>query len=76
MIEKRIAVIGTPGKWSTEVLADHLQRLTGFRCVVDMAEVVLELASGLRGMDGDTLREKIMRTLYAGMRVNPPPLEH
>ena len=46
MIEKRIAVIGTPGKWSTEVLADHLQRLTGFRCVVDMAEVVLELASG------------------------------
>lgn len=38
--------------------------------------VVLELASGLRGMDGDTLREKIMRTLYAGMRVNPPSLEH
>ncbi|MAC15891.1 MAG: TetR family transcriptional regulator [Alcanivorax sp.] len=38
--------------------------------------VVLELASGLRGMDGDTLREKIMRTLYAGMRVNPPTLEH
>ena len=32
--------------------------------------VVLELASGLRGMDRDTLREKIMRTLYAGMRVN------
>ena len=38
--------------------------------------VVLELASGLRGMDGDTLREKIMRTQYAGMRVNPPTLEH
>ncbi len=38
--------------------------------------VVLELASGLRGMDGDTLREKIMRTLYAGMRVNPPTLDH
>ncbi len=38
--------------------------------------VVLELASGLRGMDGDTLREKIMRTLYAGMRVNPPTLAH
>ena len=37
--------------------------------------VVLELASGLRGMDGDTLREKIMRTLYAGMRANPPTLE-
>ena len=38
--------------------------------------VVLELASGLRGMDGDTLREKIMRTLYAGMRANPPTLDH
>ena len=37
--------------------------------------VVLELASGLRGMDGNTLREKIMRTLYAGMRANPPTLE-
>ncbi|MCG8394937.1 MAG: TetR/AcrR family transcriptional regulator [Pseudomonadales bacterium] len=36
--------------------------------------VVLELASGLRGMDGDTLREKIMRTLYAGMKVHPPTL--
>lgn len=47
MIDKRIAVIGTPGKWSTEVLADHLQDLTGFRCVVDMSEVVMELETGL-----------------------------
>lgn len=46
MTNKRIAVIGTPGKWSTEVLADHLERLTGFRCVIDMAEVVLELQTG------------------------------
>lgn len=46
MTNKRIAVIGTPGKWSTEVLADHLEQLTGFRCVVDMAEVVLDLQTG------------------------------
>ena len=46
MIDKRIAVIGTPGKWSTDVLADHLEARTGFRCVVDMAEVVLELETG------------------------------
>lgn len=46
MSEKRIAVIGTPGKWSTEVLADHLEQRTGFRCVVDMAEVMLELETG------------------------------
>lgn len=46
MINKRIAVIGIPGKWSTEVLADHLEARTGYRCVVDMAEVVLELDTG------------------------------
>nr|WP_298058480.1 GAK system ATP-grasp enzyme [uncultured Halomonas sp.] len=46
MINKRIAVIGTPGKWSTEVLADHLEQRTGYRCVVDMADVVLELKTG------------------------------
>tara|TARA_B100000446_G_scaffold183651_1_gene204172 strand:- start:2130 stop:2747 length:618 start_codon:yes stop_codon:yes gene_type:complete len=37
--------------------------------------VVLDLGSGLRGMDGHTLREKIMRTLYAGMKVHPPRLD-
>ncbi|WP_373000716.1 GAK system ATP-grasp enzyme [Marinobacter sp.] len=46
MSNKRIAVIGTPGKWSTEVLADHVERYTGFRCVVDMSEVMLELDTG------------------------------
>ncbi|WP_165856259.1 GAK system ATP-grasp enzyme [Marinobacter sp. JSM 1782161] len=46
MTNTRIAVIGTPGKWSTEVLADHLEQRTGFRCVVDMADVVLELETG------------------------------
>jgi ribosomal protein S6--L-glutamate ligase len=54
--DKRIAVIGTPGKWSTEVLADHLERGTGFRCVVDMAEVMLELNTG--------------RLLYHGLVLN------
>lgn len=46
MIDKRVAIIGTPGKWSTDVLADHLEARTGFRCVVDMAEVVMELETG------------------------------
>jgi len=35
----RIAVIGIPGKWSTEVLADALEDKTGFRLVLDMAAV-------------------------------------
>ncbi|MGS2743392.1 GAK system ATP-grasp enzyme [Halomonas sp. LS-001] len=46
MINQRVAVVGIPGKWSTEVLANHLEQRTGFRCVVDMSEVVLELETG------------------------------
>lgn len=43
MSKPRIAVIGIPGKWSTEVLADALAERTGFRRVVDMATVSLDL---------------------------------
>lgn len=41
----KIAVIGIPGKWSTEVLADRLEAKTGFRLVIDMAEVKLDLST-------------------------------
>lgn len=57
MTDRRVAVIGTPGKWSTEVLADHLEARTGFRCVVDMAEVVLELETGRLCCGGLVLNE-------------------
>ena len=43
MTDLKIGVIGIPGKWSTEILADALEKETGFRCVVDMAEVALDL---------------------------------
>lgn len=42
---KRIAVIGNPGSWSTEKLADAIEARTGFRCVVDMTRVLLDLQS-------------------------------
>jgi ribosomal protein S6--L-glutamate ligase len=42
----RIGVIGIPGKWSTEVLADAFEERTGFRLVIDMADVQADLASG------------------------------
>lgn len=45
MTEPRIAVVGIPGKWSTERLADAVERRTGYRRVVDMAEVELDLSS-------------------------------
>jgi ribosomal protein S6--L-glutamate ligase len=50
----KIGVIGIPGKWSTETLADAVEARTGFRLVIDMAEVGLDLASGqllFRGQD-------------------------
>lgn len=45
MNKPRIGVVGIPGKWSTEVLADRLETLTGFRAVIDMAQVSLCLDS-------------------------------
>ncbi len=37
MSKLKIAVIGNPGSWSTERLADALEENTGFRCVVEMS---------------------------------------
>jgi len=39
----KIAVVGIPGKWSTETLADAIEEKTGFRLVVDMQDVSLNL---------------------------------
>lgn len=46
MSDLRIGVVGIPGKWSTEVLADALEQKTGYRRVIDMADVSLDLAQG------------------------------
>lgn len=48
----RIGVIGTPGGWSSELLADTVNRLTGFRLLIDMEKTVLDLEKG-RVMLGD-----------------------
>lgn len=45
MTKPKIAVVGIPGKWSTEVLADAIEARTGYRRVIDMAEVALDLAN-------------------------------
>lgn len=45
MNKPKIGVVGIPGKWSTEVLADRLEAFTGFRAVIDMAKVELRLDS-------------------------------
>jgi len=43
LVKLRIGVIGIPGKWSTETLADAVEKQTGFRQVVDMADISLDL---------------------------------
>lgn len=52
-----IAVIGIPGKWSTEVLADALEAKTGFRLVLDMAEVSADLSNNTLWARGKNLCE-------------------
>ncbi|UDL05486.1 GAK system ATP-grasp enzyme [Marinobacter sp. CA1] len=44
MNKPKIGVVGIPGKWSTEVLADALEQRTGHRLVIDLAEVALDLS--------------------------------
>lgn len=44
-MNKRIAVVGIPGKWSTEVLADRIEQQTGYRLVVSMREVRLDTSN-------------------------------
>jgi len=47
-----IAVIGIPGKWSTEVLADRLEAKTGTRHVIDMADVTFDSSAGTLTANG------------------------
>lgn len=41
----KIGIVGLPGKWSTETLADSVEEKTGFRLVIDMNNVSLNLSS-------------------------------
>jgi len=41
----KIGVVGIKGGWSTERLADVLEELTGFRLIIDMSDVWLDLPS-------------------------------
>ncbi len=54
MAEIKLGVVGLPGKWSTEILADAVEVRTGKRLVVDMNEVALDLTAPrlhYRGLD-------------------------
>ncbi|MES0880829.1 GAK system ATP-grasp enzyme [Roseibium sp. SCP14] len=55
MTNLKIGVVGIPGKWSTEALADALETRTGFRLVIDMSEVALDLKKGSLMYQGQDL---------------------
>jgi len=67
----KIAVIGIPGKWSTETLADAVEAQTGFRLVVDMADVSLDLehnvlyAGGVNLCELDAIIVKKISAVYS-----------
>ena len=66
MSEPKVGVVGIPGKWSTEVLADAVQSRTGFRMVIDMGDVALNLATGrleCKGHDLCTLDGLIVKKI-------------
>jgi tetrahydromethanopterin:alpha-L-glutamate ligase len=52
MADLNIGVVGIPGKWSTDTLADTVATRTGRRIVIDMGRVELDLAEG-RLLHGD-----------------------
>lgn len=53
----RIGVVGVHGGWSTEALADALERKTGHRLIVDMSKTVLDLPAGTVRIDGTDLAD-------------------
>lgn len=48
----KIAVIGLPGKWSSETLADALAERTGWRRIIDPARLQVDLANNRVHADG------------------------
>lgn len=69
----KIGVVGIPGKWSTETLADAVEAATGHRLVIDMAEVSLDLQQRrllFRGQDLCQLDALIVKKISASYNPN------
>lgn len=64
----KIGVVGTQDGWSSERLADTVERLTGFRLLINMDEVRLDLTTGkawFRGTDLTQLDGLIIKKIGA-----------
>jgi len=72
----KIGVVGTRGGWSSELLADTVAEKTGFRLLVDMEQVCLDLDSGkawIGGVDLGGLDGLIIKKI--GARYSPDLLD-
>jgi ribosomal protein S6--L-glutamate ligase len=73
---KKIGVIGTKGGWSSELLADTVERITGRRLLVEMNEVRLDMPSGRAMYDGSDLsRLDALIIKKIGARYSPDLLD-
>ncbi|HDN69422.1 MAG: GAK system ATP-grasp enzyme [Gammaproteobacteria bacterium] len=76
MAEYKIGVIGLPGKWSTETLADAVEERTGYRRVIDMSEVSLDLErQRLLFQDQDLCQLDALIVKKISARYNPNTLD-
>lgn len=72
----KIGVVGTSGGWSSELLADTVAQRTGYRLLIDMDKVRLDLPSGAcwyEGTDISTLDGLIIKKI--GSRYSPDLLD-
>ena len=56
-MSKRIAVLGVPGRWSSEHLADAVAERTGERLLLSVEDLTLDLSSGRVTSNGLDLRD-------------------
>lgn len=72
----KIGVIGTPGGWSSEKLADTVEEKTGYRLLIPLKEIFLDLESGSAWF-GDTDLSKLDALIVkkAGTHYSPALLD-
>lgn len=64
----KIGVIGTPGGWSSELLADTVAEKTGYRLLIDMQDIRLDLHNNtcwFNGINLNTLNGLIIKKVGA-----------
>jgi ribosomal protein S6--L-glutamate ligase len=72
----KIGVVGTPGGWSSEKLADAVHAKTGYRLLIDMARLALKLPEGQAIYEGtDIAQLDALMIKKIGARYSPDLLD-